>query len=414
MKNLRYIWFIALKDLTIFVRDRGSLFFFIVFPFMFIFLFNFLMQGVGGEDERLEVHLATLEPAGGLSHQIIGAIETKDETALAPGDPVIIWDRDYGAARRAVEDGELGGFLAFPADFTQAMMTGPATKLEVYADAGDVNTRAVLNGVASVISSQITTNRVIISAAGELLAGSGVAPGEINAAISRIQSELFAEGTGEAGAAYLTYRTEKVGEVEAENPANFVVPGYLVMFVFFAAAVAAESIVKERQNNTLERLLATSVNRESILGGIYTGSVVRGLIQIIIFWGAGILIFKVDMGLSPAAVIILSILMVVMSSAFAVMLATLVRTVRSAASLAVLTSLLLAPLGGCWWPSFVYPEWLQNVAKITPHAWATDGFNKLMLFGASFGDVWSSMVALLVFTAVFGMIGVWRFRTSAV
>jgi ABC-2 type transport system permease protein len=96
------------------------------------------------------------------------------------------------------------------------------------------------------------------------------------------------------------------------------------------------------------------------------------------------------------------------------MLATLARTLRSAASLAVITSLVLAPLGGCWWPSFLYPEWLQNIARITPHAWATGGFNKLMVYGASFGDVVPSMLALLGFAVVFGVIAAWRFRTSAV
>jgi ABC-2 type transport system permease protein len=414
MKNLRHIWIIAVKDLKIFVRDRASLFFFIVFPFMFMFLFNFLMQGTWGEDERLEVHLATLEATGGISHQILIFMETKDEGALKPGDPVIVWDRDYDAARKAVDDGELDGFLTFPADFSQALMTESPAKLEIYADAGAVNTRAVLNGVASEIVTRITSSRVIISATAQLMEMNGATQEEIEKASSKIQKDLFTESTGEAGAAYLTYRIEKVGEMEEENPANYVVPGYLVMFVFFAAAVFAESIVKERQNNTLERLLATSVRKEAILGGIYTGSVIRGLIQIIIFWGVGILLFKVDMGLSPAAVIILSILMVIMSSAFAIMLATLVRTVRSAASLAVLTALLLAPLGGCWWPSFLYPEWLQNVSKIAPHAWATEGFNKLMLYGAGFGDVWPSMVALLVFAAVFGIIGIWRFSASAV
>jgi ABC-2 type transport system permease protein len=127
----------------------------------------------------------------------------------------------------------------------------------------------------------------------------------------------------------------------------------------------------------------------------------------------GILVFNVDLGLSPLAVIILSVLMVIMSSAFSLMLATLAGTIRSAASLAVITSLLLAPLGGCWWPSFLYPEWLQNIAKITPHAWATTGFNKLMLFGANFGDAVPSMLALLVFTVIFSAIAAWRFRTSA-
>jgi ABC-2 type transport system permease protein len=185
------------------------------------------------------------------------------------------------------------------------------------------------------------------------------------------------------------------------------------MFVFMAAATSAPQIVKERKNNTLERLLSTSVKRESVLGGIFTGIAAKGLVQIIIFWMFGILVFHVNVGLSPLAVIILSLLMVIMSSAFAVMLATLANTIRSASSLAVITSLILAPLGGCWWPLFLYPEWIQNFAKITPHAWAVDAFDKLMVFGANFGDAVPAMIALLVFTVIFGGLAIWRFRTSA-
>jgi ABC-2 type transport system permease protein len=206
---------------------------------------------------------------------------------------------------------------------------------------------------------------------------------------------------------------QNIGDVKDVNPSNYVIPGYPVMFVFFSAALSAAAIVQEREKHTLERLLSTSVTKEAILGGIYTAAVVRGLIQIVIFWGFGILAFNVDMGLAPGAVILLSVLMALMSAAFSLMLATLAKTVRSASSLGVLTSLLLAPLGGCWWPSFLYPSWLQTVAKISPHAWATEGFNKLMLFGAEFGDVWTSMVALVVFMVIFAGIAIWRFRTSA-
>ena len=416
MKQLAQVWHIAMKDLKIFSRDRATLFFFLVFPFLFIILFTFLLQGVGGEDNRIELHLATKEPAGGLSHRIIGAIETTNESLLKPGDPIIIWDMDYDAARQAVEDGELTGFLAFPADFTEAVMSGQGTDLEIFVDAGATYDRAALNGIASAISSQINTNKVVIDATVTLLVTSGAIPAD-KESIDRVVQELMGEAMSGSemggGESFLAYKIENIGDVEEGNPSDYVIPGYLVMFVFFAAAIAAERIVWERQNNTLERLLASSVNRGTILAGIYTGTAVKGLVQIVIFWVVGILAFNVDLGLSPLAVIILSILMVIMSAAFALMLATLVRTIRSATSLAVLTSMLLAPLGGCWWPQFLYPEWMQNIAKITPHAWATEGFNKLMLFGANFGDAVPSMVALLVFTVIFGCIAVWRFRTSA-
>jgi ABC-2 type transport system permease protein len=204
-----------------------------------------------------------------------------------------------------------------------------------------------------------------------------------------------------------------VGEVEPENAANYVIPGYLVMFVFFTAALSAEAIVRERRNHTLERLLAGSVRRESILGGIFAGTAAKGLIQLLIFWTVGILAFNIDLGLSPVAVILISILMVLMSSAFAIMLATLARTQRSAGSIAVLASLVLAPLGGCWWPLFILPKWMQAIAKITPHGWANTGFNKLMVSGAEFGAVVPEMLVLAGFAVVFGIIAVWRFRTSS-
>ncbi len=413
MKNLKHIWFIAIKDLKIFATDRATVFFFIIFPFLFMVLFNFLLKDAYGQDTRLELHLLTREAGGGISQQILEGMATKDESQLAPGAPVIIWDKDYDAARKAVEEGKLDGFLAFPADFTQSVMSGSATDLEIFAEAGATYTRAALSGVAEAIASRFVTNTVIFSATAQLLAQSGATPAEIATEINKIVGEMMAGGAYGEETSFLSYVTENIGEAEAENPSNYVIPGYLVMFVFFAAAVSATSIVQERERHTLERLLASSVTKEAILGGIFTGSVIRGLIQIIIFWGVGILAFHVDMGLSPAAVIILSLLMVVMSSAFSLMLATLARTLRSAASLAVITSLLLAPLGGCWWPLFLYPEWLQNIAKISPHAWATEGFNKLMLFGAGFRDAAPSMIALAVFTVIFAAIAIWRFRTSA-
>lgn len=411
MKHLSHIWFIMLKDLKLFSRDRMALVFFILFPLMFVVLFNFLLADVGSEDERLELHVATQEADGGLSHQIIGALETKDDSELEPGDPQIIWDRDYAEARQAVEDGELDGFLAFPEDFTERVVRGEETELEVVADAGATSTRAALYGLGRSIATRIGSTQVATRATVELMIGQGLLDPWDQAAIDEI-IEQVAEAMA-AAEPFVEFEAQQVGDVEPENAANFVIPGYLVMFVFFAAALGAEAIIRERQNHTLERLLASSVRRESILGGVFAGTAAKGLIQIAIFWAVGILAFNIDLGLSPAAVIILSILMVIMSSAFAIMLAALVRTQRSAGSLAVLVSLVLAPLGGCWWPLFITPTWMQFLAKFTPHGWANTGFNKLMVFGAEFGDVVPEMLALVGFAVVFAIIGIWRFRTSA-
>jgi ABC-2 type transport system permease protein len=401
MKQLSHIWFIALKDLRLFATDRGALFFFILFPFFFITLFVFMNIGAT-EDTRLELYVASEEAEGGLSYQVIDALEQASDWEI-----IVM---DYDQAYQAVEDKEISGFLAFPADFTEGIMTGAGTQLEVVTDAEATSDRAALSGLSQTIASRIGAQYVTASATIELLIEQGVIAPDDSAAIGQVIGQILAGGDGQS---FIEYSTVNVGEVEEESAANWVIPGYLVMFVFFGAALGAETIVRERQNHTLERLLATSVRREAILGGIFTGTTAKGLIQIILFWGVGLLAFKMDIGNSPAAVIILSILMVITSAAFSLMLATLVKTQRSAGSIAVLASLLLAPIGGCWWPLFLHPGWLQTLAKATPHGWAMSGFNKLILFGANFGDVVPEMLALLGFAALFGAIAVWRFRASA-
>jgi len=414
MRSLSHIRLFMLKDLKVFATDRLALFFWIAFPFMFIVVFSFMLADVGGEDERLVLHVATQEASDGLSQQIISALETRDESALEPGAPVIVRDPDYAAARQAVEDGEQDGLIAFPADFTEKLFSPAGAEIEVLADGSAASTRAALNGLAQSIAVRIGSAKVAASSAVQLLISEGLLDPQDQDAIDEVVQEVIS-GQEEAAAQepVIGFEKQQVGEVEPENAADFVIPGYLVMFVFFAAAMSAEAIVRERENHTLERLLASSVRRESILGGMFAGAAAKGLIQLAIFWAVGFLAYKIDFGLSPAAVVLLSILVVLMSAAFAVMLATFVTTQRSARSLAVLTALVLAPLGGCWWPLFITPGWMQTLAKFTPHGWATIGFNKLMLFGAEFGDVVPEMLALVGFAVLFAAIGIWRFRTSA-
>jgi len=414
VKQLKNIWYLTVKDLKVFTADRGALFFSILFPFLFIVLFNFVMAGVGSEDSRLQIRLVTREPAFGISNQIVAALETKDVSKLGPGEPEIIWLKDYTQAQKDVEDKKITGFVAFPENFTEAVLMGYGANLEVVYNPSNTQAIAALDGMARSIASAVGTQQVVNNTViGILVEQELYQPGTIGDLAQTIRELLTGQLGTAAGPSAITFSTEKVGDVKAINPANFVIPGYLVMFVFMTASFAAAQITKERQKHTLERLMSTSASRTSILGGIYSGTVFKGLIQIVIFWGIGILVFKMDLGIAPAAVFIISILMMLMASAFGVMLSTLVKTERSASSIGVLASLIMAPLGGCWWPLFITPRWYQFVAKITPHAWATTAFNKLLVFGADFDAVVPEMLVLIAFGVVFGIIAVLKFGTEA-
>ena len=389
---LRQSWLISVKDSKIFVRDRFALAFALLFPIIFVIGFSFGLGGVGPSNERTQFTIVTLEPDGGVSHQIIEAL------TAAPDATVRVLD--YQEALRAVEAGELAGFLAFPGDFTSNVMAGQPSELEVVAHADAPATQAALEGIARSIAGRLSNVQITLQAVTELRAAAGLSwppparPG------------LFDQ------APLVSFATDRIGDSIPFNPTNFVLTGYVTMFVFFSAAMGAGAIVRERQNHTLERLLSNGVRREAVIVGKYLSAIYKGLLQVVVLWAFGILVFRIDLGLSPATVILVSLLVVLVSAGFGVMLASIVRTERSGDSAGVLASLVMAPIGGCWWPLFITPAWMQSLAKLTPHGWANTGFNKLMLFGAEFGDVLLEMAALIAFALAFLVVAIWRFRLS--
>ena len=386
----RQAMLLAWKDTRVFFRDRAALAFAFLLPFVFVIGFTLALRDVGPENEALQFTIATQESVG-ISVQAV-------ETIVAATDGLAA-ARGYDDALAAVDAGEIDGFVAFPSDFTQRFLSGETATLE--AVVGDVPPaeESALRGFAQEIAVRFSEAQATLSAV--------VALGSPQDAASAME-ELFSDDGGPA----IGLRVEQVGEIAPFNASNFTLPGYLTMFVFFTAAMGAEALARERQTHTLERLMANGVRRESLIVGKFLAGGIIGVTQVAVMWIVGALAFGIDLGASPVAVVLLSLLMVVASAAFGVMLASFVGNVRTASAAGVLTSLVLAPIGGSWWPLFITPPFMQSLARLTPHGWANGGLNKLMLFGAEFTDVGPEMIALVVFAAAFLAVALWRFRLA--
>ena len=381
---------LAWKDTRIFFRDRAALAFAFLLPFVFVIGFTLALRDVGPENEALQFTIATQESVG----VSVQAVET-----IAAATDGLAAVRDYDDALAAVDAGEIDGFVAFPPDFTQRFLSGETATLEVVVGEVPPAEEAALRGFAQEIAVRFSEAQATLSAV--------VALGSPQDAAAAME-ELFSDDGGPA----IGLRVEQVGEIAPFNASNFTLPGYLTMFVFFTAAMGAEALARERQTHTLERLMANGARRESLIVGKFLAGGIIGVTQVAVMWTVGALAFGIDLGASPVAVILLSLLMVVASAAFGVMLASFVGNVRTASAAGVLTSLVLAPIGGSWWPLFITPPFMQSLARLTPHGWANGGLNKLMLFGAEFTDVGPEMAALLVFAAVFLAVALWRFRLA--
>ncbi len=394
---------IAAKDTKIFFKDRFAVVFAFLFPFLFVIGFTLALGNIGPEDETLELVLATQETEDSLSADVIDSLTTPERAASGDDPPAEsesggISAMGYADSLAAVESGDIAGFVAFPSDFTDRLARGERTALEVVVSAERDAERQALLGTAQSIAATLSEMTVAISAMADVTQGN---------------EDVDWEAITTQYAQPIEFAIENVGEIEPVNVANFTLPGYLTMFVFFAAAMSAEAIARERQGHTLERLFSNGARRSAIVLGKFVGAAFRGMLQLIALWVVGVAAFGVQLGVSPVAVVVISLLMALASAAFGVMLASLVSDIRAATTAGVLASLVLAPIGGCWWPLFITPEWMQALAKLTPHGWANGGFNKLMLFGADFGDATQEMAAIALFGVAFLAVALWRFRIEA-
>ena len=400
MAPLRRMLLLAGKDLRTFVRDRMALLFSLAFPLLFVFGFS-LLGLTGSEDPLLEVAVATEEGPGSLSEQIIDGMARNASPSVRRLEPA--------EARAQVDAGDLPGYILFPAGFSEAVTSGEPTALQVVADPDAADQRALLEGVAGAIAREVNERALTAGTAARLAgeAGGAVDPARLAQARASVN-----EAPGPAPGT-VTVRVEQVGAVEPPEPGDTLLPGYLTMFIFFAAGFGGEELIRERENHTLDRLIAGGVSGPTILAGKWLGTAGRAVVQAIVLWLAGVLLFSASFGRAPLGSILVTVAMIAASASFALFIAAFAPSIRSADSITVVVSLAFAALGGSWWPLFIMPQWMQALARITPHAWANDAFSRLLLFGADTGDVLLDIGVLFAFAIAFGVAGVARVRLRA-
>ena len=88
-------------------------------------------------------------------------------------------------------------------------------------------------------------------------------------------------------------------------------------------------------------------------------------------------------------------------TALTLLFATFVTSEQQAGSLLNLILLVLAPLGGAWWPLEITPTWMQTIGHVSPVAWVMEGFRSVIFRSGGLNDVVMPVLVMLGFTAVF-------------
>ena len=360
-------------DLRHLRRDRASLFWMAVMPFAFMAFFGTVFSGPGEPiDAVLVLRIRDLDRTE-TSRGVVALIDTTRFRLSAEEDPSASPVRT----------------LTIPAAFEDSVLAGVHADLLLTrhggTDTADFAARAAL------FRTLLRFHGALATAAPDSSTWSDSTRAVFRGAVSREPA--------------FTVREEWASSVQ--TPSGFLqsVPGNLAMFVLMSTVMATAALLAdERRSGVLRRLASQPVPMGAAIAGKAASRFLISLAQIALLLVGSRLLFGFRPDPSPFAFLAVAAVFSLGCVALGLLLGSLFRTPERAAGAAWLTSMLMAALGGAWWPLEVVPNWMRTAAHAFPIAWAMDGFHAITTGGGGWAEVALPIAVLAGFAVVSGVV----------
>lgn len=421
------------NDLRLFFADRRAVAITVIVPLMIASFFGMIFGGEDGTTPRSAIEVLLIDKDKSKVSQEIVANLQKD-TALKVE---VTTEAD---ARDRITGGKAPVALIIPEnlgkDAGSAMFAGPDAKrpdvLILYDPSHGAEYQMVrglvLQQVMQVVSRSAFSPEIAganadaqikaIAADATMSASEKSSLTDLLSSVKRYSqrpnaSESTAEGTSVGGLQMPVNLTDEAiaGKTEAKNVSvahSFI--GMAVQGVLFFALDAAIGMLRDRRSGIWKRLRAAPVSRAALLGGKILSTALIAFVILGIIFSFGMLVFHLRIDGSLLGFVLLMACTALTIATFGLLIAALGRTEAQSRGYAVPAVLAMSFLGGAWFPSFMMPEWVQNVAKAIPSSWSISGFDAVTWRGLGLDAVLLPCLALLGFAALFGTIAAMRFR----
>ena len=391
------LWVMFRKDLRLVYRDPMAFGLLLLTPFLLIAIVSEAFKPLFEGAVAFEVPVVDLDRSAE-SERLLGELDELRAIDLERRD----WDGEEfdEADAAALFDGRGREFaaLVIPKGLGESLNSDGEASVIFYADPVQAG---FSNIVLDQISDRLAVDGLVRSFAGALAAETGSSEEEARQALE-----------GEGGGAGLEVQAAFVSDRKA-LPSHFeqTVPGFAVMFTFWLSIFVAASIfVEKRQYHTWRRTLVAPVPRAWIVLSRVLAYVVVGLAQLTILFALGWALFGMHLGHDIAALWIVLAVMALVTTGFGILMASLIKDFTTLNSVMNLVVIALAAIGGALVPIVFLPGWVQVVSPLTPHYWAMDAIQRLIILGDGLTDVVVQIGVLLAFAAGFFTLGLWRFR----
>lgn len=195
----------------------------------------------------------------------------------------------------------------------------------------------------------------------------------------------------------------------AFDDAAFFGASMAILLLFFATGAAAQSVLEDKENRTLDRMLSGPTTLWSILIGKVVAVSVMAIASFVVVWQVTTLLFGAQWGSAPA-VLALIVFTVIALSGVATFVGGLASTAQQATTLTAVVTFGLSLLGGNFTGPADAPAALRSIRPFTPNGRALDAFTRVSVDSSSLGSIASTLVVLLAIGLAFGAVGLLSVR----
>ena len=378
---MKKLFLIGLKDVKVAFRDRAALILMLLAPFLLTLGLGAVTGRFSGRSSNGISHIPVIlinQDQQELGQDLIFVFQSPELDELIDANVY----NDTAAADRLVDENKAVAVILIPEGFTASiippegqMITGPVKQIELYTNPTAPTSVGVVKTILDEFMSQVEVGR----AGGTVTVTQLITSGRLTPQ----QAQAIAAGAGADQANSASHSSSirlnnvtSTGEEVKFDVLALLAPSMAMMFLMYTVTYGGRSILAERAQGTLPRLLVTPISTGQVLGGKVSGIFLTGLAQMVILILFSAVAFGVRWG-SPVALIGLIVATVFAASGWGALIAAYAKSPGQAMTIGSMMALVFAGLAGNFVPRQNYPEFLQKLSLITPNAWALEGFQSL-------------------------------------
>lgn len=338
---------IAFNYLKTSIRDITTVSILTILPIIFIFLIGTALENVYNPNiKRFKVYYYN-EDNGIYGRQIDNALKQDEVTKnieIVYGNKPDIEDGDYK---------NFGSAIIMEKNFTESILKYGKAPIKIIRFPGKSIEAEITNKILTVISQRIN----MFFYAGKF---------EVNT------DDL--KQNGELGFAKFNY----IKPLKKITSMQYFSSSILVMFMMLTGILGAGNILKEREDNTLMRVIAAPVSEINLLLGKFIGNTFLSFMQFGIIMAVTKYVFKVNWGDSNLTLFLITLSIVFVSVSMGFLLSFLFKTEKMVSGIMSMAILFMSFIGGSFTP-IKEKGILNTISYFTVNKWGFEAYQKLMM-----------------------------------